>query len=186
MGRFQPLSELTSEGIDEQFAVNVRGPILQAKALAPLLVDGGSLVLNTSVARNKGLPGAAAYGSTKGALRTLVRVLAAELAARGIRVNAVSPGPVETDFSAVPACRPLSLPSSARPSKRRCRWALRPAGGGRQCRRLLVVGPGLVRDRFGVCRRRRDERNMRACVDRLIAAVRIGGHSPTLSAVPSC
>ena len=98
MGRFQPLSELTSEGIDEQFAVNVRGPILQAKALAPLLVDGGSLVLNTSVARNKGLPGAAAYGSTKGALRTLVRVLAVELAARGIRVNAVSPGPVETDF----------------------------------------------------------------------------------------
>jgi len=98
MGRFQPLSELTSEGIDEQFAVNVRGPILQAKALAPLLVDGGALVLNTSVARNKGLPGAAAYGSTKGALRTLVRVLAVELATRGIRVNAVSPGPVETDF----------------------------------------------------------------------------------------
>jgi len=63
-----------------------------------LLVDGGSLVFNTSVARNKGLPGAAAYGSTKGALRTLVRVLAVELAARGIRVNAVSPGPVETDF----------------------------------------------------------------------------------------
>jgi len=98
MGRFQPLSELTSEGVDEQFAVNVRGPILQAKALASLLVDGAALVLNTSVARNKGLPGAAAYGSTKGALRTLVRVLAAEFASRGIRVNAVSPGPVETDF----------------------------------------------------------------------------------------
>ena len=54
MGRFQPLSELTSEGIDEQFAVNVRGPILQAKALAPLLVDDGSLVLNTSSGPQQG------------------------------------------------------------------------------------------------------------------------------------
>jgi NAD(P)-dependent dehydrogenase (short-subunit alcohol dehydrogenase family) len=100
MGRFEPLEALSAEGIDAHFAVNVRGPMLQARALAPLLADGGALVLNTSVARNSGLPGAAAYASTKGALRTLVRVLAAELAPRGIRVNAVSPGPIETDFLA--------------------------------------------------------------------------------------
>jgi NAD(P)-dependent dehydrogenase (short-subunit alcohol dehydrogenase family) len=97
-GRFQPVTELTADDIDRQFAVNVRGPMLQAKALAPILKDGGALVLNTSVARNSGLPGAAAYASTKGALRTLVRVLARELASRAIRVNAVSPGPIETDF----------------------------------------------------------------------------------------
>jgi len=100
MGRFAPLEALTADGIDEHFAVNVRGPMLQAKALAPLIADGGALVLNTSVARDSGLPGAAAYASTKGALRTLVRVLARELAARGIRVNAVSPGPIETAFYA--------------------------------------------------------------------------------------
>ncbi len=100
MGRFQPVEQLDAEGIDRHFAVNVRGPMLQACALAPLLADGGALVLNTSVARNGGLPGSAAYASTKGALRTLVRVLATEFAPRGIRVNAVSPGPIETGFFA--------------------------------------------------------------------------------------
>jgi NAD(P)-dependent dehydrogenase (short-subunit alcohol dehydrogenase family) len=98
IGPFQPLSELTLSQIDATFAVNVHGPMLQAQALAPLLKDGGALLFNTSVARNMGLPGAAAYASTKGALRTLVRVLAQELSSRNIRVNAVSPGPVETDF----------------------------------------------------------------------------------------
>jgi NAD(P)-dependent dehydrogenase (short-subunit alcohol dehydrogenase family) len=100
IGRFQPLAELEAGAIDWHFAVNVRGPMLQARALAPLLADGGALVLNTSVARDSGLPGAAAYASTKGAVRSLVRVLATEFAPRGIRVNAVSPGPIETDFFA--------------------------------------------------------------------------------------
>jgi NAD(P)-dependent dehydrogenase (short-subunit alcohol dehydrogenase family) len=98
VGCFQPLAALTVDEIDRQFAVNVRGPMLQARALAPIIADGGALVLNTSVARDSGLPGAAAYASTKGAVRTLVRVLATELAPRGIRVNAVSPGPIETAF----------------------------------------------------------------------------------------
>lgn len=77
--------------------MNVRGPLLQAKALAPLMKDGGALLLNTSVAREKGLLNMAVYASTKGAVRTLTRVLARELAPRNIRVNAVSPGPIETN-----------------------------------------------------------------------------------------
>lgn len=97
-GRFQPLEALSAADFDAQFAVNVRGPLLQAQALAPLLADGGALLFNTSIAHDKGFPATAIYSSTKGALRTLTRVLARELAPRRIRVNAVSPGPIETAF----------------------------------------------------------------------------------------
>jgi len=99
-GRFHSLEELTAEEFDVHYAVNVRGPLLQAQALSPLLNEGGAIVLNTSVARDLGLSGAAIYASTKGALRTITRVLARELSGRGIRVNAVSPGPVSTSFFA--------------------------------------------------------------------------------------
>lgn len=97
-GRFQPLDAVSADEFDAQFAVNVRGPLLQAQALAPMLADGSALLLNTSIAREKGMPTLSIYASTKGALRTLTRVLARELAPRRIRVNAVSPGPIETAF----------------------------------------------------------------------------------------
>ncbi|MFN0251193.1 MAG: SDR family oxidoreductase [Kofleriaceae bacterium] len=98
-GRFQPLDQVSAAEFDAQYAVNVRGPMLQASTLAPLLKEGASILFNTSVARDIGLAGAAIYASTKGALRTLTRVLARELAPR-IRVNAVSPGPIDTSFFA--------------------------------------------------------------------------------------
>lgn len=97
-GRFQPLSDVSAEEFDQQYHVNVRGPLLQAKALAPLLREGGAILLNTSVARDLGLDHAAIYSSTKGAVRTLTRTLAREFAPRNIRVNAVSPGPIATNF----------------------------------------------------------------------------------------
>ena len=99
-GRFQPLQGVSAAEFDAQYAVNVRAPLLQAQALAPLLNDGAALLFNTSVARQKGFAAMAIYASTKGALRTLTRVLARELAPRRIRVNAVSPGPIETAFFA--------------------------------------------------------------------------------------
>jgi len=97
-GRFQPLEGVSAAEFDAQYAVNVRGPLLQAQALAPLLADGGAVLFNTSVAREKGFAAMSIYASTKGALRSLTRVLARELAPRSIRVNAVSPGPIETAF----------------------------------------------------------------------------------------
>ena len=97
-GRFAPLDQVTAEDFDEEFSVNVRGPLLQAKALAPVLKDGGAIVLNTSIARVMGMDAIHVYASTKGAVRTLTRTLAREFAPRGIRVNAVSPGPIGTDF----------------------------------------------------------------------------------------
>ena len=96
--QFVPHTEVTASDFDRQFAVNVRGPILHAKAISSLLQEGGSIVINASVARNVGLPGGIIYNSTKGAMRTVTRVLALELASRKIRVNAVSPGPIGSDF----------------------------------------------------------------------------------------
>ena len=97
-GIFAPHTDVTAEQYDQQYAVNVRGPILQAGALSPLVKDGGNLLLNTSVAQDLGMEGGVIYNSTKGALRTVVRVLAKELSPRKIRVNAVSPGPIGSDF----------------------------------------------------------------------------------------
>ena len=97
-GKFTPHTDVSAEMFDEQYNVNVRGPILHAKALSPLLRDGGNMLVTTSVATYFGMEGGVLYNSTKGAMRTVVRVLAKELAPRKIRVNAVAPGPIGTDF----------------------------------------------------------------------------------------
>jgi len=94
--RFAPLAE-TSEAIyDEQFDINVKGAYFTIQKALPFMNDGGSIVLNTSVANSKGNAGTSAYSATKAALRSLARTAAAELVGRGIRVNAVSPGPIVT------------------------------------------------------------------------------------------
>lgn len=97
-GRYQTIDQVTAADFDAQFQTNVRGPLLQSRELAPFVEDGGAIVLNTSASRTVGISSMAIYSSTKGALRSLTRVLAREFAPRAIRVNAVSPGPIETDF----------------------------------------------------------------------------------------
>ena len=98
IGGFAPVEETTREQFDRQFHVNVLGPLLQAKCLKPHLQEGGAIVLITSVARDMGLLNASVYAPTKGALRTLTRTLAAEFSEQGVRVNAMSPGAIGTDF----------------------------------------------------------------------------------------
>jgi NAD(P)-dependent dehydrogenase (short-subunit alcohol dehydrogenase family) len=96
IAKFAPLAEASVKDFDAMWTLNVRGPWLALKHALPLLSEGAAVIVNTSVVNQKGLAGAAAYAATKAALRAVVRGAATELAARKIRVNAVSPGPIET------------------------------------------------------------------------------------------
>lgn len=98
LGYMAPVTAVDADHVDVQLLANVRGPLLQVQALEPLLVDGGAVLLNTSVVNDTGMPGMTVYSATKGALRSAMHVLVKELAGRGIRVNAVSPGPTSTNF----------------------------------------------------------------------------------------
>ncbi len=91
-----PLESITEAVYDEMFNLNAKGPLFAVQKLAPLINRGGSIVLTTSVANAKGMPANATYGAAKAALRSFARTLAAELLPRDIRVNAVTPGPIDT------------------------------------------------------------------------------------------
>src|SRR3984957_15690429 len=93
-----PLASVTEAIYDEMFNLNAKGPFFAVQKLAPLIKQGGAVVLTTSVANVKGLPGQATYGAAKAALRSLARTLAVELLPREIRVTAVTPGPIHTQI----------------------------------------------------------------------------------------
>src|SRR5258708_22537948 len=92
----QPLAETTEEGFDKVFAINTRGLAFTVKRALPLLNDGGAIIVIPSIAAYKGIPGFTAYSATKAAVRSFVRTWTAEVKDRRIRVNAISPGPIDT------------------------------------------------------------------------------------------
>ncbi len=100
-----PFEGMTEQAYDELFAINVKSAYFTAQRLAPLMAEGSAIVLTTSIANVKGIPMASAYSASKAALRSLVRSLAVELLPKGVRVNAVSPGPIDTPIlgKAMPA-----------------------------------------------------------------------------------
>ncbi|HTJ94700.1 MAG TPA: SDR family oxidoreductase [Pararobbsia sp.] len=94
-----PIETLTVEAFDDLFAVNVRAPYFLVQQLLPILGNGSSVVLLSSLAARAAVGTLSAYAATKGAIDTLVKHFAQTLGERGIRVNAIAPGIVETDMS---------------------------------------------------------------------------------------
>jgi NAD(P)-dependent dehydrogenase (short-subunit alcohol dehydrogenase family) len=92
----QSIDEITPEHFDRTFAVNVRGLLFTVQKALPLMGRGGSIVLNASIGSIKAWPGYSVYSASKAAVRSFARTWMLELKDRGIRVNAVSPGPIDT------------------------------------------------------------------------------------------
>ena len=108
IGVFRPLEQWDEEAFDRSFDVNFKGPFFLLQALLPVLANPASVVLTASVNAHIGMPTSSVYSATKAALRSLARTMSGELASRGVRVNALSPGPVRT-----PIYEKLGLPVEA-------------------------------------------------------------------------
>jgi NAD(P)-dependent dehydrogenase (short-subunit alcohol dehydrogenase family) len=96
VGKFLPLEAVTEANWDETFSINLKGAFFAVQKLSPLIEPGGSVVLTTTIANDKGMAGSSFYAASKAGLRSLARTLSTELLPKGIRVNAVSPGPIDT------------------------------------------------------------------------------------------
>ena len=96
VGGFTPLGDTTEEAFDHLTSVNFKGAYFTIQKLLPILNEGSAIVLNASVADQVGMQAFGVYSATKAAVRSLARTFSAELVDRGIRVNVVSPGPIET------------------------------------------------------------------------------------------
>ncbi|PSL46278.1 NAD(P)-dependent dehydrogenase (short-subunit alcohol dehydrogenase family) [Chitinophaga niastensis] len=97
-GKYAPIQDISEEHFDEQFNVLVKGTLFTVQQMLPLMKEGGSIILNTSVVTEIGMPNSSVYSAAKAAVQSLVKTFASELAAKKIRINAVSPGPIETNY----------------------------------------------------------------------------------------
>ena len=96
IAEMRPLEKWDEGGFDRSFAINFKGPFFLIQALLPLFANPASIVLTTSINAHIGMPNTSIYGASKAALLSLARTLSGELIPRGIRLNAVSPGPIAT------------------------------------------------------------------------------------------
>jgi NAD(P)-dependent dehydrogenase (short-subunit alcohol dehydrogenase family) len=95
-GTFAPLGSITEKHFDDTFNVNVKGVLFTVQKALPIFKDGGSIILNASTVSVKGFPAFSVYSATKAALRSFARTWTVDLKERKIRVNALSPGPIDT------------------------------------------------------------------------------------------
>lgn len=108
IAKFAPVTEVSEGLYNETFDINVKGVFFTIQKAIPYLNDNASIILNTSFVNQAGVPTTSVYAASKAAVRALARGVASELAARGIRVNVVSPGPIST-----PIYGKLGLPQEA-------------------------------------------------------------------------
>ena len=101
-GEFAPISQITEQHFDDTFDLNVRGTLFTVQKALPLFTDGGSIILNGSIVSIKGFPAFGVYAASKAAVRSFARTWVNDLKDRKIRVNVISPGPIDT-----PALDPL-------------------------------------------------------------------------------
>jgi NAD(P)-dependent dehydrogenase (short-subunit alcohol dehydrogenase family) len=95
-GSLAPLGSITEEHYDQTFNTNVKGLLFTVQKALPLIPDGGSIILNASIVSIKGMPGFSVYSATKAAVRSFARGWTNDLKDRKIRVNVISPGPIDT------------------------------------------------------------------------------------------
>jgi NAD(P)-dependent dehydrogenase (short-subunit alcohol dehydrogenase family) len=95
-GELAPIGEVTEEHFDKIFGLNVRGTLFTVQKALPLFRDGGSIIMNGSIANLKGFPAFGVYSASKAALRSFARTWTVDLKARNIRVNVLSPGTIDT------------------------------------------------------------------------------------------
>jgi len=96
VAKYAPLGEITEEFYDSIFDINVKGVLFTVQKALPLLRDGASIILNASIVASKGFSSNSVYSATKAAVRSFARTWTTDLKDRRIRVNAVSPGPIDT------------------------------------------------------------------------------------------
>ena len=96
VARYAPLGTITEDFFDSIFDINVKGVLFTVQKSLPLLRDGGSIILNASIVATKGLSSNSVYSATKAAVRSFARTWTTDLKDRRVRVNAISPGPIDT------------------------------------------------------------------------------------------
>jgi NAD(P)-dependent dehydrogenase (short-subunit alcohol dehydrogenase family) len=96
VAQYAPFGKITEEHFDSIFDINVKGLLFTVQKALPLMPDGASIILNASIVASKGLTANSVYSATKAAVRSFARTWTTDLRDRRIRVNAVSPGPIDT------------------------------------------------------------------------------------------
>src|SRR5438105_5249120 len=114
IAKFAPFADSPEALFDETIRVNLKGPFLALQAALPYLNKGASVIVNTTVGTDRAIAGASVYSASKAALAALARGAAVELASRGIRVNAVQPGPIPTPIFGKTGLSPEAIEAFAK------------------------------------------------------------------------